>query len=329
MDNVTHSLAGVLLSRAGLNRLAPQAGWLIVASANLPDLDVVAGLAGPIAYLDWHRGWTHSVLLAPVLALVPWLVWRLLVRSGSALGGYLCALAGVLSHALLDWTNVYGIRLLSPWREEWLRLDIFYIVDLWIWLILLLAMAGPLLSRLVNAEIGARSRPGRAGAWVALLALLAYAGVRHEAHRRAEETLASRIYPEGRVLRLAALPGPANPLRWTGVVELPTAFRVYQLDLLREFDPDAARLLYKPSREDALAAARQSPVVAGAARFNQLPCWRVLPVSEPEGGTEVKLFDLRFGLPEEGRFTATAILDAQQRVVRDKFEFGSIGVTRP
>ena len=38
---LTHSLTGLALSRAGLDRLCPRAAWLLILSANVPDSDIV------------------------------------------------------------------------------------------------------------------------------------------------------------------------------------------------------------------------------------------------------------------------------------------------
>ncbi len=64
------------------------------------------------------------------------------------------AMVGVASHLALDWTNVYGIRLLLPFSARWLRLDITSVVDPWIWTGLLLSVIAPALARLVGGEIG-------------------------------------------------------------------------------------------------------------------------------------------------------------------------------
>jgi len=42
MDKLTHSLVGVLLSRAGVKRLAPRATVTLVLGANAPDIDIEA-----------------------------------------------------------------------------------------------------------------------------------------------------------------------------------------------------------------------------------------------------------------------------------------------
>ena len=48
MDNVTHTLTAVVLSRAGLNRWHPQSIWLLMLAANIPDIDIVAALRGAL-----------------------------------------------------------------------------------------------------------------------------------------------------------------------------------------------------------------------------------------------------------------------------------------
>ena len=70
MDNLTHSLVGLFLSRAGVNRWSPRATAIVVLAANLPDVDVVSAMGGAPGYLHWHRAWTHSLLAMPLEALV-------------------------------------------------------------------------------------------------------------------------------------------------------------------------------------------------------------------------------------------------------------------
>ena len=72
------------------------------------------------------------------------------------------ALIGVASHLLLDWTNVYGIRLLFPFSSQWFHLDLINLFDLIVWVVLLLAWLGPLMGKLVSGEIGAKREPGAA-----------------------------------------------------------------------------------------------------------------------------------------------------------------------
>ena len=69
MDNLTHSLTGLALSRAGLNRVCPRATAILLIAANAPDTDALSGLRSQLSYLEYHRHITHALLFVPVMAL--------------------------------------------------------------------------------------------------------------------------------------------------------------------------------------------------------------------------------------------------------------------
>ena len=333
MDNLTHTLVGILVARAGLNRLAPRATLLAAIGANLPDVDIVAGLGGSLCYLAQHRGFTHALFWMPLLALAPLPLWYLLVRGSRPtrahwLGAWLVSFCGVASHLGLDLLNVYGIRLGLPFSSRWLHLDLLHIVDVWVWVLLLAFVLAPLLGRLVSGEIGASSGPGRAGAVVGLLLLGVYIGARALLHQQALATLAARLYQGEAPMRTLALPSPANPWHWTGLVETPQAWRVLSVPLLREFDPEAAHVLFKPE----LAGVREAVARSATGRvfldFSQAPVWRVLPSAGGQGGVVVQVDDLRFGLREAGAFRAEFELDRNGGVRREQFSFGALTAPR-
>src|SRR5258707_12015737 len=113
MDNLTHTAIGLFLARAGLRRVSPYATPMILLAANAPDVDVVSAAGGSLAYLHYHRHLTHSLLMAPVVALLPVLIVRLATRKPISWPmAYVASLIGVASHLALDLTNMYGIRLL-------------------------------------------------------------------------------------------------------------------------------------------------------------------------------------------------------------------------
>jgi len=85
----------------------------------LPDLDVV-GMRFGVAYTSdfGHRGFTHSIFFAALVALACACFYRRL-RSGF-LGAFLFLFAAMASHGLLDTlTNGgRGIELLWPWTSD-------------------------------------------------------------------------------------------------------------------------------------------------------------------------------------------------------------------
>src|ERR1700679_1615900 len=106
MDNVTHTLTGLMMARAGLGDSAKKGGALMMMlAANVPDIDVVAaGLPGSLRYLEYHRGYTHALAMSPVMALLPLLLARWIAKSSINWKSYLACLLGVLSHLALDLT---------------------------------------------------------------------------------------------------------------------------------------------------------------------------------------------------------------------------------
>jgi len=326
MDPLTHFLSGVALSRAGLKRLCPQAHWIAPLAAMTPDVDAVAGFFGTESYLAWHRQWTHALAAIPLLALLPVAVAALRFRRRlQAKRGYIVALAAVALHDLLDLTNAYGVRALLPFSKAWLGLDIFHIVDLWVWAVLLAAALGPMLGRLVSREIGARNGEGRGAAILALAFLLVYGAGRWLLHERALAVLEARLYQGEAPLRVAALPSAANPLTWRGLAETSAFYAICELNLAEEFDPTSARILHKggSSAEQAKAeqAARRSRAFQIFLDFSQFPLWRFTPLDVPEGASSVEAMDLRFGEPPAPRFVATAKVTAEGKLLESGFRF--------
>jgi len=309
MDNVTHSLVGLMLARVSGKNTA-----MMVIAANIPDVDIVSWAGGSLTYLEVHRGIAHSLIAAPVWALI----LILLFRSRSWLS-YLACLAGVMSHLLLDWTNTYGIRLLLPFSGRWLHLDITDVVDPWILLVLLLAVGAPALAGLVGSEIGAKKSSGAklGWAWVALALLLAYEGGRFAAHQRALAVMGARLYNGKPATRISAIPNRWTPFEWRGVAEGDGYVVDVPVDLNTEFDPSAGRIDYTSPPNEAAMKTRPFQVFS---KFDQLPFWKIEKVADD--ATEVQLIDLRFGTPERPGFTATAIIDASGVVRESKFGFG-------
>jgi len=329
MDNLTHTLAGLFLSRAGLNRATPLAAPILMLAANVPDIDIVSLAGGSLNYLHYHRHLTHSLAAAPLMALLPLLLVRLAARKPIRwLPAYAASLLAVIVHLLLDLTNVYGIRLLLPFSESWQRLDLTSVIDVWIWAVLLLAVLGPFLGKLVGSEISSGSLRvrsyGRGWAWFALVFLLLYNYGRSVTHARAVAVLESRQYQSAVPVAAVAMPDAVNPLHWRGVVETGDFFAIEDVDLGGEFDPTRASIFHKPDPDPVLDAVRAMPVIQEFLRFSQLPFWRISPVSEPEGARRVEVLDLRFGSPVSPGFQAGALVSSRGQVLGTDFQFGRL-----
>ena len=314
-----------MLARAGLGKFSPRGTLLLALAANAPDIDAVSWFGGPLMYLEHHRWITHALLAMPVIALIPVIFVRIAHRGSFPwFRAFVLSLVAVSTHLLLDLTNIYGIRLLLPFSSQWLRLDITSVIDFWIWTILLLALAAPALARLVSREIGAKGTPGRGWAIFALALIALYDFGRYLAHERVLAMLNSRVYRAEVPIRVAAFPSTGNPLRWTGLVEVSDAYVMLPVALPDDFDPTRGRQFFKAGRSPATQAAANTPAFRVFLDFSPFPLWQTAPAVEPETGTRVDVFDLRFGNPNQPGFNVSAIVDASNRVLSSGFSFGRV-----
>jgi inner membrane protein len=148
MENFAHTLFGLSLAKAGLERATPLAATALIISSSMPDIDVVMGLIGGTpAYLTHHRGLTHSFIGVFALAvfltmLLSFFDRRLRLRRNAFLRPtrpmrlFALSCLGGLGHLFMDYTNSYGVRPLLPMSERWFYGDLAFVLDPWLWLIL-------------------------------------------------------------------------------------------------------------------------------------------------------------------------------------------------
>jgi inner membrane protein len=131
----------------GLKRLTPRAMPALIIAANLPDIDSFVARPLGLEPIAVHRGFTHGIgglvampFLAAAIILLSQKLWP--SKEGPIrLGGLLiCCFAATLSHPILDFITSYGTRLLEPFSHRWFYGDAIFIVDPWLWLILILGL---------------------------------------------------------------------------------------------------------------------------------------------------------------------------------------------
>jgi inner membrane protein len=339
------------MGRAGLNRKTALATVTLTLASEAPDLDVLSRFGGSAFGLNHHRGFTHSFLGVPLVAVAVvgfvYLLWRMggrktrnpnLPPRWGLLFGFAC-LAG-LSHILLDFTNNYGVRPFWPFSERWYSWDIVFIVEPVLLVVLTLGLILPALFSLINEEIGARSKDaaptGRLAATLALLAVFACWGLRDYEHRRAVGALQSRNYQGADAIRVSAYPYWVNPFRWYGVVETPAFFATMDVDSLApEVDPEAQmQIHYKPEETPVTVAAQKTYLGRVYLSWAQYPITEteqlendpvVSPVENGRAAYAVRFRDLRYDYPgRNARATLGAVvfLTHDLQVVEERFGIG-------
>ncbi len=210
MDNLTHAALGLCAGLAARRAGAPvlPAAVAALVAAELPDADLLIRSADdPLVAFRWHRHFTHSLLLWPVLAalaagIAAWIFRRKPDSGFRAL--YPVALAGGLSHVLNDACTSYGTLVLWPFSDARVAWDCLPIIDL------------SLTLPLVAMGFLAWKRGSRAWALAGVAWCAAYAGMGRLQHARAEAALLATIggaTPE----RLAVKPTVSNLVLWRGV----------------------------------------------------------------------------------------------------------------
>ncbi len=329
MDNLTHTLTAIAISQTGLNRKTRFATLTLILASNAPDIDILAGLKGSVAYLHYHRGIAHSLLGITVLAFIIWgfMCWvdgKVKPRGGPPLHrGWLllAAFLGTGSHLLLDFTNAYGVRPFLPFSGRWYAWDIMFILDPLLLALLAVGLGVPWLLRLVSEEVGGRKARLAPGAIFCLAAMVTLWGIRDFAHRRALTILDAHTYSSEVPRRFSALPAVANPFTWMGVVETETSFHVVGVNALdANRPPEEMETFAKPQPSPALAAAMKTPAATVFLDFARYP-WA--QVKESDDGYRVNLSDLRFYNPstQSRGFTLEVQLDKNLQARSANFYF--------
>jgi inner membrane protein len=153
MDNVTHTLIGALLGETVARTTQPdprglpgevRRNLLVAAAAigsNLPDVDVLYSfIGGKVNYLLQHRGHSHTIAGALLLAAVVFAIarWRLARHGQPPASRDLAWLGGVLAitpllHIGMDFTNNYGVHPFWPVSNRWFYGDAVFIAEPLLW----------------------------------------------------------------------------------------------------------------------------------------------------------------------------------------------------
>jgi len=284
MDTLTHALSGALVGRlfgqpagrlSGVSALPggdsgrPTVAQAMVTgffAAAFPDVDALLLLVGEIAYLEHHRGITHSLLLAPLwavlLAQLSTLPFRSLRgRRGSWRRLYPVTFAAIIIHIAGDLITQFGTMIFAPLSSARFGLGTTFIIDL--------GLTGLIVAGLAASAFLPRSRLPAA---VALLAVIGWIGLggwgRSEAITAGKRWAAS----DGiRALAIDAAPRPLSPFNWTVIVDDGAAFHVAHLNTRRREpltaspDDDVLRRLRAPYRPPESAQWQVRPRWTGSA----------------------------------------------------------------
>ena len=140
MDVVTHILVGACVAQipsqsirnnSTLNLSFYQRAMIGGIAAIFPDIDYLLFFWNPLEFLAyWHRAETHSLLLAPLWALLLTKLWMLShhFKQFRSLVFWICLL-GLLSHSMIDSLTTYGTQWFAPLSDYRISWNLLFVLD--------------------------------------------------------------------------------------------------------------------------------------------------------------------------------------------------------
>ena len=307
VDNIAHGLTGAVIGYCGFRQrggteVGRTALWTCVAAAEFPDIDVVMGFWGRDVFFRFHRSFTHSAVMLPVwAALIAWTFWELSGRKNFRLLWW-AAVAGLASHLVLDWLTNYGTELFWPLSTARLALSWVFIVDVYVWAILLVGLVAAIWTQ---REWAARMTLGVVGAY------FLFCGVSRAHALEAYEA-------KGMTGRTEAFPQPMDPVHWT---------------IVRD---DGTTLHWvRGARDDTFTTFRDENLLPKAEATKAVKVFRwfaafpVVEKIEENGHTVLRYRDLRFrtatpwGRVRQGMFViANVVFDERGNVISARLASG-------
>ena len=233
MDTITHTLVGAVIAKAIDDKKIGKWGTIAGLTVGFfPDSDFVLGLINRQFYLEYHRDFTHSLLLIPFYALLfSWLFVKISKRQHFWSYFKVC-LPVLISHVIFDLLTSYGTMIFSPFFDRRFAWDLVFIIDLIFSGILFIPLVASIFWKDKSQWICRSSLIG-------LTLYILFCWVQHHRAVDLARTFSNHLNEE--VVQVASLPQPLSPFRWANYVE--TEDNVYQgfVDLTLKESPQPPR----------------------------------------------------------------------------------------
>ncbi|MGL6290919.1 MAG: metal-dependent hydrolase [Silanimonas sp.] len=290
MDSLSQLVLGAAVAAACVPARHRRKALLVGAAlGTLPDLDVLIDYGDAVSNMTMHRGFSHSLIVLPGVALLLWVA----LRAGwapvrEAPWRWLLAIVlALVTHPLLDAFTVYGTQLFWPLTTPPLVGGSMFIIDPLYTL--------PLLVAVIVAMFAGAERHGGVAVALGLALSTGYLGWSLVAQQRVDAIAAESLRgtPHADAPRLV-IAMPFNTILWRVVVMTPEGF----LEGERSLWADRGPMQWRAHRSDVDAwnAVRDLPAAQRLLWFN-----RGFMKAERRDG-EVVLTDLRMGAEPDYTF---------------------------
>ncbi len=246
MDALTHIVIGASVAQLPLGSSKStisfkQRALVGAAAALFPDIDYVLFPLNPLEFLAyWHRAETHSIVLAPLWALLLWLGWSMFkgMRKHGILV-YWISLAVLLSHIILDSLTMYGTQWLAPLSNHKISMNLLFVVDGYFTLCTLIVLTVLFFKQTSTLR------------WLAVLVPIAYLSLVYQIKHQAYQQVVTDDRQVDVNSSLTLLPQTFSPFYWQVIQQNHNEIDQAYLRLID--DPIASAIsafLGKPSQQD-------------------------------------------------------------------------------
>ncbi|OUR91933.1 metal-dependent hydrolase [Flavobacteriales bacterium 34_180_T64] len=245
MDSLTQIVLGAAIGEAVLGKKVGNKALLYGAIAGtIPDLDVILGaLTDTITTLEWHRGFSHSllfcVLLAPVLG---WLISQLEPKSDLGWKPWTkLVFLGLFTHPLLDTFTSWGTQLFWPIKTR-IALNSIFVIDP---LYTLPFLVFTIMVLFYKRQSKTRRLLNSAGLLISTLYLLATLVIKGVVEKRFVQALQDQHIA---YTQISTRPAPLNTILWNANIDTPDYYLIANYSF---FDSQPIRFKSYPKQRDA------------------------------------------------------------------------------
>ena len=223
MDSLTQIVLGAAVGEAVLGKKVGNKALLYGAIAGtIPDLDVFFGnFTDTITAIEWHRGFSHSllfsILLAPILG---WLVNK--IERKYALGWKAWSnlfFLGLFTHPLLDAFTTWGTQLFWPFSNR-LALNSIFVIDP---LYTLPFLVCTIMVLFYKRDSKKRRQINRTGLYISTCYLLSTLVIKQVASQQFENAL---LEQKIEYTQLSTRPAPFSTILWNANIDTPDTYLI-------------------------------------------------------------------------------------------------------
>lgn len=244
MDSLTQIVLGAAVAEvvAG-KKIGNKAVYWGAFGGTIPDLDVLGSFfMGEVEYVNFHRGYSHSLIFAFVIApILGWLVSRSRWSAGQPWEFWVKLFFWtIFTHPLLDIFTSYGTQIFLPFSDYKVELNTIFIIDPAYTLPMMIAL---IMGMFLRQDSSRRRKTIYSGVILSHVYLLFTVCNKFLLVNPTLQTELDR--QDLRVERMVTIPAPFQNFLWQGIIKTPDGYYAGYFNPWRGTVPFSSFLFFK------------------------------------------------------------------------------------